>query len=727
MELWGGVECTVNRVGDRWTDQLELTGHDVRLNDIDRIAELGLSALRYPVLWESVSPERPDLRDWSWHDARLNRLRDYGLRIIAGLIHHGSGPRYTDLTADSFAPGLAGHARAVAERYPWIEDWTPVNEPVTTARFSALYGHWHPHVREERSFWLALLNQIDATRASMRAIREVNPAARLIQTDDLGRTYATAPLRDQAAFDNQRRWAGWDLLCGRVTREHPLFDRLSGFGLGDRLRAITDDPCPPDIIGVNHYLTSDRFLDHRVRRYPTRCAGGNGQLRYVDIEAVRALEPAPPGLAGALDEAWRRYRIPLALTEVHNGCTRDEQMRWMKQAWDAAMQLRDNGADIRAVTSWALFGSSNWDTLLTKAGRYESGAFDISGSAQPRATALAGMLRTRALSRAATPIAQAAGWWQRPVRFSETPVPRPVSAAQFALTAGSTTAEFPILILGATGTLGRALAAACRHRNLSYVLTGRGELDLIRSHSIARALDTYRPWVVINAAGWVRVDDAELDSDGCFAANASGAIELARACDARSIQTVNFSSDLVFGGEAEHAYDEADTPSPCNVYGRSKLLAEQGIAQLAGRHLTVRTAAFFSPFDPHNFAWATVQALTRGEPFRAASDQTVSPTYVPHLADAVLDLAIDGEHGLWHLAGDEALTWSAFAERIAKANGLDASLIDAVPGSSLGWRAVRPAWSALTSRRGKMMPPLDHAIAQFAERFASLGHLAAAA
>lgn len=334
-QLWGGLECTVNRVGDVYRDQVKASGHDHRLEDLDRFAELGIRAIRYPLLWERISPDTPDHSDWTWSDERLPRLRELGIDVIAGLIHHGAGPRYTSLVDDDFAPGLAIHAERVAERYPWITDWTPVNEPLTTARFAALYGHWHPHLRSERAFWMALFNQIDATRLSMRAIRKVNPAARLIQTDDLGRTYATATLRDQAWFDNQRRWAGWDLLCGRITPGHPLWKRIAAMGLETRLQTILDDPCPPDIIGINHYLTSDRFLDHRLQRYPRHTHGGSERQVYADVEAVRVLQPSSQGLEGALREAWDRYRIPLAITEVHNGCTREEQLRWMAQAWDA--------------------------------------------------------------------------------------------------------------------------------------------------------------------------------------------------------------------------------------------------------------------------------------------------------------------------------------------------------------------------------------------------------
>jgi dTDP-4-dehydrorhamnose reductase len=259
LELWGGHECTVNRTRDGCRDQTVLSGHEVRIDDLERFAQLGCRALRYPVLWERVSPSRPDQRDWGWSDERLARLRELSIRPIVGLVHHGSGPAYTDLLDAGFAAGLAAHAEAVAVRYPWIDDWTPVNEPLTTARFSALYGHWYPHVADEVSFWTALLNQIDGVRLSMKAVRRINPDARLIQTEDLGRTYATPPLREQARFDNLRRWMTWDLLTGRVTADHGLFERLSRFGLADRLRAIADDPCPPDVIGVNHYLTGTAF------------------------------------------------------------------------------------------------------------------------------------------------------------------------------------------------------------------------------------------------------------------------------------------------------------------------------------------------------------------------------------------------------------------------------------------------------------------------------------
>src|ERR671912_1225519 len=102
IELWGGIECTANRAGDRWFDQMARCGHDARPEDLDRIAALGVRTLRYPVLWERVAPESMADCDWRWSDERLARLRHLGIRPIVGLLHHGSGPSYTSLIDPRF-------------------------------------------------------------------------------------------------------------------------------------------------------------------------------------------------------------------------------------------------------------------------------------------------------------------------------------------------------------------------------------------------------------------------------------------------------------------------------------------------------------------------------------------------------------------------------------------------------------------------------------------------
>lgn len=725
LELWGGAECTVNRVGDRYLDQTLLTGHQDRPDDLDRIAALGVRALRYPVLWERTAPHGPDTARWEWPDARLDALRAHGIRPIVGLVHHGSGPLHTNLLDERFPSLLEQYARTVAERYPWVEDYTPVNEPLTTARFSALYGLWYPHRSDVPSFIRALVIQCRAVVLAMRAIRAVTPTARLVQTDDLGRTHSTPTLRYQADLENHRRWLGWDLLCGRIDRTHPLWDWLTRAGEipPDDLLWFRENPCPPDILGINHYLSSERFLDEEIERYPPDERGGNGRHRYADVLAARVLPEGGSGPAGLLREAWDRYHIPIAVTECHNGCTREEQLRWFLEVWDAAENLRAQGVDIRAVTVWSLMGVHGWNTLVTgEGGVYEPGVFDAR-SDPPRPTALAPFLRGLADgTRPSLPFLDAAGWWRSPARFLYGHTVDHEGTHRPALSAPSVNDRYPdlppLLITGATGTLGAACARFCELRGLPYRLLRRGQMDIADPRSVEAALDRYQPWAVVNTAGYVRVDDAEREPERCMRENTEGPAILAAACAARSLPLVTFSSDLVFDGSSTRPYVESDPVHPLNVYGSSKAEAERRVLALHPDALVIRTSAFFGPWDEFNFVTNSLRALERNEEVQAADDQIVSPTYVPDLVTATLDLLIDGEHGLWHLANPGSLTWASLAQLAAQEAGITTGRITPVP---THLPAARPRMSALGSQHGLLLPPLEDALARYlADRRAHL-------
>ena len=706
IELWAGVECTVNRVGDQYFDQLERNGHADRIADLDLFASLGVTAIRYPVLWERIAPGDLDQADWSWADQRLQRLRELDIEPIVGLVHHGSGPNHTSLIDPAFAQKLAKFAQAVATRYPWVKYYTPINEPLTTARFSGLYGHWFPHGQDPRTFVRALLNQCQAIVRSMQAIRQINPNAQLIQTEDLGKVSSTPLLAYQADFENERRWLSFDLLCGRVDRTHFFWNELRGMEiLESDLEWFLENSCPPDVFGINHYLTSDRFLDERLDRYPSQLHGGNGRHHYADIEAVRVCPEGIFGHHNLLKEVWDRYGRSIALTEVHLGCTREEQLRWFKEAWDAADQLRKSGADIRAVTAWSLLGAYDWNTLLTQSeGFYEPGIFDLR-SPTPRPTALAEMLRHLGNQQDYRhPVLQELGWWRRAQRLIYAPVQ---SIDKMHLS------EHPIVITGATGTLGRAFARLCEMRGLPYRSLTRQDLDITQSESITHVLADLKPWAVINTAGYVRVDDAEHSPHLCRQINANGAALLAKACAEQDIAFVTFSSDLVFDGTRTVPYVEGDRVAPLNVYGQSKAIAERWVLDLNARALVIRTSAFFGPWDDYNFLTIARRTLAAGQPFFAAEDAVISPTYAPDLVNATLDLLIDQECGLWHLANVGAVSWAEFARTIARLTGFDPSQVKACSTESLGLAAPRPTYTALTSERGILLPSLEGAIEQY--------------
>lgn len=712
IELWGGAECTIVRLGDAWRDQSVETGHATREGDIVRIAGLGVKRLRFPILWEAVAPEQPDLLDFSRTDRLLDEAREHGLAVVGGLLHHGSGPHYTDLLDPDFPAKLGDYAARVAEHYPWIEMWTPVNEPLTTARFSALYGHWYPHARDTRLFLRALVNQCLGTLTAMRAIRAVNPRAQLVQTEDLGKTFSTPLLAYQAALENERRWLSLDLLCGRVGADHPWRSKLLAADVPEsQLDDLASGEAAPDLIGINHYLTSERFLDHRPHLYPGHEAGGNGQDHYVDVEAVRvrSLE-GEVGLAPRLREAWARYRLPMAVTEVHHGCSRDEQLRWFAEIWRTASTLRDQGMDLRAVTLWSLFGNVDWRSLLTRRdGVYDTGAFDVAAPA-PRPTVVAAAAKAFAAGRSFDhPVLDAPGWWRRPQRFyDETREARPPETGR------------KLLITGATGTLGRAFARVCAHRGLPFHLSAREELDICDPASVREAVDRHRPWALINTAGFVRVADAEREREACFRWNAEGPAVLADQCGEAGIPLATFSSDLVFDGRLGRAYLEDDPVSPTCAYGESKAEVERRLLESGASALIVRAAAFFGPWDEHNFAHHVLETMRRGDRAEACPSSIVSPTYVPDLCHATLDLLIDGEQGIWHLANEGALSWRDFARQVAAGVGYSEERVRAA-------KAGPTRNNALASKRGGPLRPLPQALDAWLEEARAADPLAVAA
>ena len=717
LELWSGVECTVNRVGNDYFDQLERSGHSLRLSDIDRLADLGITKIRYPLLWERLAPASLHSIDWSWSDERLERLQQRSLTPIVGLVHHGSGPRYTNLLDRAFPEKLETYASAVATRYPWVNHYTPINEPLTTARFSCLYGHWYPHATDPLLFARAVIAQSRATVLAMRAIRRANPDARLIQTEDIGKTFSTATLHYQAEFENERRWLTYDLLCGRLSPDTMMGDHFLWLGIAeDDLKWFQDNPETPDTLGINHYVTSERFLDHRISRYPVECVGGNGRHRYADVEAVRVCSEGVAGPKAIIREVWNRYQLPVAITEAHLGCSREEQLRWATEVWTAAKDLKHDKVDVRAVTFWSSFGAFDWCNLLTRnENSYESGIFDIRAP-QPRPTLLATMIRSLASDGEFDhPVLDSPGWWRRLERLCYPPVAHKNERVPGSLSSNNEMGQAcrPLLITGATGTLGQAFGRICERRGLAYFLLSRQGMDIAAAESVEQVLDQLQPWAVINAAGYVRVDDAEREPDRCWRENVTGPANLARACAERGISLVSFSSDLVFDGRKGKLYTESDAVAPLNTYGRSKAEAEDILMTVCPKSLIIRTSAFFGPWDRANFVNGVLDTLRRNVAFSAASNLTVSPTYVPDLVDATLDLLIDNESGIWHVANSGALSWADFARLIATRAGYSPALIKGRPSHALGLAASRPLFSGITSERTNMMRPLPEAVESY--------------
>ena len=434
-EIWAGPECSFLTVGDWRCDQLALTGHDGRADDIDRLASLGVRAVRYPILWGRADP--PALAtDWAWADARLGRLADLGIEPIAGLLHHGFGP------LDPFDPdwpsAFGRYALEVARRYPDVTTFLPINEPLTTARFGALYGWWPPYARDDDTFVRLMLAQASAYLEAAHAIRSVTPAARLIITEDFGRTVGTAACAAAVDHANQRRWLTWDLVTGNVDHRHPLWSYLTSTADHRRiLERLRSEPELPDVLGINHYITSDRYLDHRVEWFPKASHGGGHRAAYADVESARVAGFDMPGFDRSIREVWARYGLPVALTEVQLAGQTDHQIAWWAEAWSATRNAVTAGIPVVAVTAWSAFGAYDWSSVLrAPCGAYEAGAFDVSAVGVPR-TPFGDMV---ALTARGMEPPSATGWWRVEERVLYSP---PVTGERARSDAGMTAIPRP--------------------------------------------------------------------------------------------------------------------------------------------------------------------------------------------------------------------------------------------------------------------------------------------
>lgn len=410
IEVWASPEPTVARI-DATTvrDQCAETGHDVRPDDADRIAALEVCASRTPVLWERVAPHEPATRDFREPALRLQRLRALGVEPIVTLLHHGSGPAYTDLLDPEFVELFADYAEAAARTFPWVRRWTPINEPFTTARFATLYGVWYPNVRDDRAFGRALLNQVRATQAAMQRIRALIPDAELVLTEDLQRFSAIgAAAEAYAAFLRERAYLSVELIAGRVDRTHRLaeFLRVRAGVTQHDLDEVARRAVVPDLVAFNHYPHSERHI----------FTAADGAL--ADVPAVYVTGEPPPAAGPLLRAAAERLALPLALGEVHVHGDANERVRWLAQHAADVVALRAAGVDLRAIGVWAAFGMVDWHSLLRYRSRIvEDGIYTFAGpNGTPQPTLLADAVRELVRS-GGVDDRGVRGWWERDERL----------------------------------------------------------------------------------------------------------------------------------------------------------------------------------------------------------------------------------------------------------------------------------------------------------------------
>lgn len=224
-----------------------------------------------------------------------------------------------------------------------------------------------------------------------------------------------------------------------------------------------------------------------------------------------------------------------------------------------------------------------------------------------------------------------------------------------------------VLLIGATGQLGRDLQPELAGRGHEVIPLSHAELEVCDLAAVYRTLGMYRPNVVINTSAFHQVEEVERQPERAFAVNAVAPGGLARACRDHEAALAHVSTDYVFScGLKPHA--EEDAPEPVNVYGTSKLAGEYLIRSTLPQHYIVRTSglcgAAGSSGKGGNFV-ETMLRLARERGYaRVVNDQTLAPTYTIDLARKVADLIQSGQYGLYHVVNDGQCSWHDFAAAI---------------------------------------------------------------
>lgn len=292
-----------------------------------------------------------------------------------------------------------------------------------------------------------------------------------------------------------------------------------------------------------------------------------------------------------------------------------------------------------------------------------------------------------------------------------------------------------LLIAGWHGQVARALIEAAPSRNeIKALAAGRAALDVRDPRSIERAFGDLSPTIVVNTAAYTAVDKAETDEDAAFALNRDGARLFAHAAAKRNIPIIHLSTHYVFDGTKTAPYGEEDAPAPVTVYGRSKLEGERAVAETNPRHVIIRTGWVFGPAG-QNFATKMLEAAGPGAPLRVVADQHGSPTYAPHLANAILDLArkLTANEpdapvwGTYHAAGSGATSWLGLASELldcAAKRGRSGAPLEPIASADYPAQAARPKNSELDSSKfertfGLRLPPWQQGVADCVERITS--------
>lgn len=266
-----------------------------------------------------------------------------------------------------------------------------------------------------------------------------------------------------------------------------------------------------------------------------------------------------------------------------------------------------------------------------------------------------------------------------------------------------------ILITGAGGMLGHALADLLRARGLNPVTLDRASLDIANPDALAKVFADHKPTLLLNAAAHTKVDLCEQEKDLADAINGYAVGRMAEGSKKFGTKLVHVSTDFVFDGSGTRPYRVDDPVNPVSAYGKSKLLGETELQKHSPPDaLIVRTAWVYGRHGA-NFPRTMVAAARAGKPLKVVADQIGSPTYAPDLAAAILDLVDRNARGVFNATNAGQTSWHGFAVATMQAFGI---ATDVVPLTSADWAKIRPNSAHRPAYSVLDLSPLEKAIAR---------------
>lgn len=369
-----GFECSsFPQIG---MDEIELTQHyDYWASDLLRVKELGINFIRYGVPWDRVNI-RPHEYDWRWTDQVMDFMQVVGITPVVDLYHFGS-PMWLErgLLNPLFAEFQAEWVREFARRYPWVQWYTPTNEPYIMSSFAADFGVWYPFLTGPENFSVALKNVARGICLSWAEIVKERPDARMMISDTHEYWH---PLDDGAQayadYMNHRRFLTHDLYGGRVGDDYPMQEYLRDVLRYSEwnLEWYREHGVPLDVVGVDYYPHSE----HQISAVSSENARKAGGARGVEFGAVFPTPLSPTGFlldetaqeqfgfAKLVKQYFDHFQRPILLAETGAPGEDERKQWWLDKTVEDMRQVRAEGVPVIGITWWGAIDQVDWDSGL---------------------------------------------------------------------------------------------------------------------------------------------------------------------------------------------------------------------------------------------------------------------------------------------------------------------------------------------------------------------------